>query len=113
MRHFPGGLDRQARLGYACLQIVPETFPGDVPGPAFGGGTTAMTKKPTILDIARLAGVSPATVSRVVNRRPDVDRQTRERVLRVVAEQGYVPNAAAAGLAGGRNRLIGMLLPLF
>lgn len=72
-----------------------------------------MAKKSTILDIARLAGVSPATVSRVINRRPDVDRQTRERVLRVIAEKGYVPSVNAAGLAGGRNRLIGMLLPLF
>jgi LacI family transcriptional regulator len=72
-----------------------------------------MEKKPTILDIARLAGVSPATVSRVLNRRPDVDRKTRERVQRVIAETGYVSSIAAAGLAGGRNRLIGMLLPLF
>jgi LacI family transcriptional regulator len=72
-----------------------------------------MAKKSTILDIAQLAGVSPATVSRVINRRPDVDKQTRERVLRIIAEKGYVPSIAAAGLAGGRNRLIGMLLPLF
>jgi LacI family transcriptional regulator len=74
---------------------------------------SAVAKKATILDIAQLAGVSPATVSRVINRRPDVDRQTRERVLRVIAEKGYVPSITAAGLAGGRNRLIGMLLPLF
>jgi LacI family transcriptional regulator len=72
-----------------------------------------MAKRSTILDIARLAGVSPATVSRVINRRPDVDSRTRERVLRVIAEKGYVPSITAAGLAGGRNRLIGMLLPLF
>jgi len=72
-----------------------------------------MAKKSTILDIAQLAGVSPATVSRVINRRPDVDKQTRERVLRIIAEKGYVPSITAAGLAGGRNRLIGMLLPLF
>jgi LacI family transcriptional regulator, galactose operon repressor len=72
-----------------------------------------MEKRSTILDIARLAGVSPATVSRVINRRPDVDKQTRERVLRIIAEKGYVPSITAAGLAGGRNRLIGMLLPLF
>jgi LacI family transcriptional regulator len=72
-----------------------------------------MAKKSTILDIARLAGVSPATVSRVMNRRPDVDKNTRDRVLRIIAEKGYVPSITAAGLAGGRNRLIGMLLPLF
>src|SRR5258707_9483739 len=72
-----------------------------------------MHKKPTIEDIARLAGVSRGTVSRVLNHRPDVDRQTRARVLRVIEEQGYVPSLTAAGLAGGRHRLIGMLVPVF
>lgn len=72
-----------------------------------------MAKKATIEDIARLAGVSRGTVSRVLNSRPDVDRETRARVLRVISEQGYVPSITAAGLAGGRNRLIGMLLPVF
>ena len=59
-----------------------------------------MAKKSTILDIAHLAGVSPATVSRVINRRPDVDKQTRERVLRIIAEKGYVPSINAAGARG-------------
>jgi LacI family transcriptional regulator len=72
-----------------------------------------MAKKSTIEDIARLAGVSRTTVSRVLNHRPDVDRATRERVLRVIEEQSYVPSLTAAGLAGGRNRLLGMLLPVF
>lgn len=72
-----------------------------------------MPKKPTIEDIARLAGVSRTTISRVLNHRPDVDRATRERVLRIIDEQGYVPSLTAAGLAGGRNRLLGMLLPVF
>lgn len=72
-----------------------------------------MAKKLTIEDIARLAGVSRTTVSRVLNRRPDVDRETRARVLRVIDEHGYVPSITAAGLAGGRNRLIGMVLPTF
>ncbi|WIG57571.1 MAG: hypothetical protein OJF49_000316 [Ktedonobacterales bacterium] len=72
-----------------------------------------MAKRPTIEDIARLAGVSRTTISRVLNHRPDVDRATRERVLQVIEEQGYVPSLTAAGLAGGRNRLLGMLLPVF
>jgi LacI family transcriptional regulator len=70
-----------------------------------------MTKKCTIEDIARLAGVSKTTVSRVLNHKSDVDPATRERVLRVIHEQNFVPNATAAGLAGGRSRLIGMLIP--
>lgn len=72
-----------------------------------------MAKKLTIEDIARLADVSRTTVSRVLNHRPDVDRETRARVLRVIDDHGYIPSLTAAGLAGGRNRLIGMLLPVF
>src|SRR5712664_3880944 len=70
-----------------------------------------MAKKLTILDIARLAGVSTATVSRVLNQKPDVDLATRERILRIMEEQGFVPNIAASGLAGGRSRLLGALVP--
>ena len=69
--------------------------------------------KPTISDIARLAGVSKATVSRVLNDKPDVDGETRERILRIIDEQGFVPSIAAAGLASGRRQLIGMLIPSF
>jgi len=65
----------------------------------------------TINDIARLAGVSKATVSRVINQKPDVDPATRTRILRIMDEQGFVPSIAAAGLAGGRTRLIGVLVP--
>jgi LacI family transcriptional regulator len=72
-----------------------------------------VAKKPTIQDIARLAEVSRTTVSRVLNHRPDVDRETRARVQRVIDEHGYIPSLTAAGLAGGRNRLVGMLLPTF
>jgi beta-glucosidase len=58
-----------------------------------------MKGKPTISDIARLAGVSTATVSRVVNGNPVVDVATRDRVLRVIEEQGYIPDHAAVQLA--------------
>jgi LacI family transcriptional regulator len=71
------------------------------------------TGKPTIKNIADLAGVSKATVSRVLNGKPDVDADTRERVLRIIDEQGFVPSFAAAGLASGRRQLIGMLIPSF
>lgn len=70
-----------------------------------------MAEKLTIQDIARLAGVSPSTVSRVLNKKPDVDGSTRERVLQVVAEQGFVPNLAATRLAGGRSQILGVLVP--
>ncbi len=67
----------------------------------------------TINDIARLANVSKATVSRVLNHKPDVDVETRERVLRIVEEQGFVPSIVASDLAGGRSRLVGVLAPPF
>ena len=70
-----------------------------------------MAGKLTIQDIARLAGVSKATVSRVLNYKPDVDPVTRERILRIMDEQGFVPSATASGLAGGRPRMIGVLVP--
>ncbi len=69
-----------------------------------------MADKLTIVDIARLAGVSKATVSRVINQKPDVDPETRERVLRIMAEADFVPSITATGLAG-RSRLLGVLVP--
>jgi LacI family transcriptional regulator len=70
-----------------------------------------MTEKMTIRDIARLAGVSKATVSRVLNQKPDVDPTTRERILRLMEEWSFVPSITASGLAGGRSRVIGILIP--
>src|SRR5215813_12035773 len=70
-----------------------------------------MSGKVTIRDIARLAGVSRTTVSRVLNEKPDVDPLTRERIERIVDEQRFVPSVAGAGLAGGRTGLIGLLVP--
>jgi LacI family transcriptional regulator len=70
-----------------------------------------VANKLTIRDIAQLAGVSTATVSRVLNNKPDVDPVTRERVMQVVQEQGFVPSIAASSLAGGRSPLLGVLVP--
>lgn len=69
-----------------------------------------MAARITIRDIARLAGVSKSTVSRVLNRNTNVDPETRERVVQIMQEQGFVPSIAATELARGRNRLIGMLI---
>src|SRR5512146_545507 len=67
--------------------------------------------KLTIRDIAQLAGVSTATVSRVLNNKPDVDPVTREHVMQVVQEHGFVPSVTASSLAGGRSPLLGVLVP--
>jgi len=66
----------------------------------------------TIREIARAAGVSIATVSRVINGRPDVSAGTRETVLRVVREHGFSSNRSARALSGGRTGLVGVTLPI-
>jgi len=63
----------------------------------------------TINDIARLAGVSKKTVSRVINRSPLVHDDTRAKVLALMSEQGYVPDPQARGLAFRRSFLIGLV----
>jgi LacI family transcriptional regulator len=65
--------------------------------------------KPTINDVARLAGVSKKTVSRVINRSPLLNDDTRERVEAVIKDTGYVPNPQARALALRRNFLIGLV----
>lgn len=62
-----------------------------------------------IEDVAKRAGVSIKTVSRVVNMEPNVRSTTRERVLTAIAELNYQPNSSARSLAGNRSYLIGLL----
>lgn len=66
----------------------------------------------TIRDVAHAAGVSIATVSRVLNGRPDVAADTRERVLGAVRDLGFSTNRSARSLVGGRTFLVGITLPL-
>ncbi|MFD9732769.1 LacI family DNA-binding transcriptional regulator, partial [Micrococcus luteus] len=65
----------------------------------------------TIADVAREAGVSKTTVSRVINTKGEVDRVTAARVREVIAQLGYVPSSGAVGLARGSSRTVGMLVP--
>ncbi|WP_374408458.1 LacI family DNA-binding transcriptional regulator [Pelagerythrobacter sp.] len=66
-------------------------------------------KQPTINDVARIAGVSKKTVSRVINRSVLLKPDTREKVEAVIAQLGYVPNPQARALALRRNFLLGLL----
>ena len=74
-------------------------------------GNDARTARVTIREIAELAGVSIATVSRVVNGRGDVSDETRELVQQVVREHGYSVNRSARGLSGGRTGFVGVTVP--
>lgn len=62
-------------------------------------------------DIAKLAGVSRSTVSRVVNSNPNVGEKTRKRVEKIIESTGYHPNAAARSLASQRTSMIGLVIP--
>ena len=64
---------------------------------------------PRSADVARLAGVSQKTVSRVLNNEPYVSTEARERVLRAADQLGYRLNHAARALASGRTRSIGVV----
>jgi LacI family transcriptional regulator len=65
-----------------------------------------VTRRPTIEDVASLAGVSIKTVSRVFNHEPNVRESTREKVDRAIEQLGYRPNPSARNLASQRARLI-------
>ena len=72
-------------------------------------------KRPTQADVARLAGVSTATVSYVINERTGgrvpISKETRQRVLDAIAELGYQPDARARSLRSGGTETIGPLIP--
>ncbi|WP_409291375.1 LacI family DNA-binding transcriptional regulator [Peribacillus sp. SCS-37] len=65
----------------------------------------------TIKDVAREANVSIATVSRILNGQPGYSKKTKEKVLRVIEEMGYHPNAVARGLINKRTHTIGVMFP--
>jgi LacI family transcriptional regulator len=65
----------------------------------------------TLEDIAKAVGVSPSTVSRVINNQIGTNSKVRERILQVIAETGFQPHAAASSLASQRSNVIGLLVP--
>jgi LacI family transcriptional regulator len=68
-------------------------------------------ERPRLADVAALAGVSTATVSRALSNPDVVKGPTRERILQAVARLGYVPDGAARALALGRARMVGAIVP--
>ena len=65
----------------------------------------------TLEDVGYLAGVSRSTVSRVINQETSVSPEVRERVLDVIRQTGYAPNAAARSLVSNRTGVIGLVIP--
>jgi LacI family transcriptional regulator len=70
------------------------------------------TERLTIKDIAAMAGVTPGTVSRVVNGRPGVGPDMRAQIERLIAEHGYRANSSARHLSTGRSHMIAVVFPL-
>lgn len=64
----------------------------------------------TIKDIARLAGVSITTVSKVINNYPDIGQETREKVIRIMKKYNYSPNAIARSLSTSKSNSIGVFI---
>lgn len=78
---------------------------------ALGDKLGVTRPKATIKDVARAAGVSPSTVSQVLNGGRPVAEATRARIATVISELGYRPNAFARGLKTLRSQLVGVVLP--
>ena len=74
------------------------------------GSITMEKRSITIYDIAREAGVSPATVSRILTGTAAVREEKRQRVMEVIAKYDFTPNAYARALTENRNRTIGMVV---
>lgn len=70
-----------------------------------------MASSLTIHDIAREAGVSASTVSRVLSDHPNVSQKTRDQVMRVVQKYDFQPNSIARGLQQQRSRTLGIIMP--
>ena len=89
-----------------------------VQDPGLGGSSRSaavvdrVRVRSTIRDVASAAGVSIATVSRVLNGRPDVAADTRETVLRAVQDLGFTTNRSARSLSGARTFTVGVRVPL-
>ncbi len=66
---------------------------------------------PTIRDIAKAAGVSVATVSYVINDKPGVTEETRQRIKALIEKTGYVPNSVARSLKTQKSDIIGLVVP--
>ncbi len=73
--------------------------------------TVRRGKRSSLEDVARKAGVSRSTVSRVINNDPNVKMETREHVLKIVEQERYNPSTVARSMVTGRTQVIGVVVP--
>jgi LacI family transcriptional regulator, galactose operon repressor len=111
-----GGLaqERPAQDHISRAQDVPVAAAGtssvELSSPALAPAGIPGHGQPTIYDVARAAGVSIASVSRVLNGRRNPLPETRERVLRAVAELGFIPDGAARALSARLKEVVGVVI---
>lgn len=112
----PGAADAHAPVRPGVNGLSPSAAPG-VSTPADGTLTrgaalagTAPGQLPTIYDVARMAGVSIASVSRVLTGARNTRPETRDRVLQAVAELGFVPDSAARALSARLKEVVGVVV---
>lgn len=92
--------------------LLPVTLPVTTRLPPFASTTrTLATSRPTIRDVARVAGVSHQTVSRVINNREEVTPETRGRVEAAIETLDYRPNAIARSMARGQTHTLACISP--
>lgn len=96
-------------MWYSLCERLQKTFT-DFPPVGYNQMHSSTSSKVTIVDVARQAGVSYATVSRVLNDEPYVKSETRSRVMTALHEMGYVANRQARSLRTGRSQMIGLLV---
>ena len=100
---------RPAAPALASAELAPAEL---APAAGDGSGPLAVSQAPTIYDVARAAGVSIASVSRVLNGRRNPRPETRDRVLQAVAELGFVPDGAARALSVRLKEVAGVIIRL-
>lgn len=91
---------------------VPVPLPEPKPEPVFLKKGDEQGEETMRMDeIAKIAGVSKTTVSRVLNDRPDVNPETRDKILKVIGEYNFKPNAMAKAISTRRSHTIGLIIP--
>ena len=102
-------LDENQNLSYTTVYYISYKLARFLRTGLFSRRNTAM--KITISDVARLAGVSTATVSHTINSTRYVSSDTKEKVYQAIEELGYTPDASARSFRTGKKKTIGFIVP--